>query len=798
MINSKDPANFDFKSELIALAKEQNLSENQIKGLLALHGIENRSGIATESAYYGYSRIYEKFHKTLKKFGKKEGWYDSKGRPFNPVTITYADGKLTVAKELDNWVKNHTTASSRGADGERLTNEEINTRQRGLFNTVYSDKYGRHLDNDDPNDGWRYRGRGGIQLTGKANYEKITKILNSRGIDVDLVANPELAADYKYTVPIAMAFAEKEGMFDPKSKKYLSENDYEKIAAGDPNAIDKLHNITNRNAPNDRLTIEVKKVFDPNGYNLDTDIDRTLDPTAQALGLPTSEDLKTQLQSYNDIKDYDEAVASGQADFTLVNPNYDPNRPQAEQYLDSHPELTEYFQGADNIPSVPSGGQPSADDDSRSMSDIIGLKMGAYEDLLAIDEQAALDPTSVRPIPNQNYDADRPLAEQYLEFNPDIRPLIERSADPSTPSSGDDPLNPPQSLIDKYGDNAYVFWKNMTPEMRADYKPTSDAGDSASTATGATGKSSGYEGMSAEELQGMYQSLLDADAAAAAGDGVYPLINQDFEPGPQAPQFLERRQAYLNEISDPDIPEEIEPDVADGFVGPPEMSVEPNNLDAKKRLALASAEIAKTAGFGDPAFEKKDAEDPERRKPNLGNMDYMGMLSSLGSYAARTGPLRRALKEAQEWDEVKYPRYNPALLDGTVPKRDVRDAYTTAMSTAGDQGKLDLGALALLATKQAQEVSRVEENLSNQNNQIKNQAQQLNNQITMQEMADTAANKGAAATMRNQIYADMSKMSQGSLREYNMMRNDANVKNMFENVFGDEFGGYLKDKYSQA
>tara|TARA_R110002020_G_scaffold117882_2_gene269406 strand:+ start:3784 stop:6315 length:2532 start_codon:yes stop_codon:yes gene_type:complete len=207
------------------------------------------------------------------------------------------------------------------------------------------------------------------------------------------------------------------------------------------------------------------------------------------------------------------------------------------------------------------------------------------------------------------------------------------------------------------------------------------------------------------------------------------------------------------------------------FVGPPEFSGE----------ALVKE-----------GYEERP-EKPERRKPNLGNMDYMGMLSSLGSYAARTGPLRRALNEAEEWDEVKYPRYDPALLDATVPKRDVRDAYTTAMSTAGDQGKLDLGALALLATKQAQEVSRVEENLSNQNNQIKNQAQQLNNQITMQEMNDTAANKGAAQTMKYQILNDMGKAGEMSMREMNMMRNDANVKKMFEDVFDEKFS-----KYNQA
>jgi len=256
-------------------------------------------------------------------------------------------------------------------------------------------------------------------------------------------------------------------------------------------------------------------------------------------------------------------------------------------------------------------------------------------------------------------------------------------------------------------------------------------------------------------------SMLEEDAIARDAEIEAERIASD------APMTQEEIDATKR---DRGIDEFIREDVAP-FVGPPE---------AASRMATA------TGNLDNPDVRPKEG--GEGRKPNLGNMDYMGLLSSLGGYAARMGPLRRALNEADEWDKVKYPRYDPALLDATVPKRDVRDAYTTAMSTAGDQGKLDLGALALLATKQAQEVSRVEENLSNQNAQIKNQAQQLNNQITMQELNDTAANKGAAQTMRYQILNDMGKAGEMSIREYNMQRNDANVKNMFAQVFGDEFG----------
>lgn len=47
----------------------------------------------------------------------------------------------------------------------------------------------RDLGNTQPGDGTRYKGRGPIQLTGRANYEAA-----SRALGVDLVKNPELAA----------------------------------------------------------------------------------------------------------------------------------------------------------------------------------------------------------------------------------------------------------------------------------------------------------------------------------------------------------------------------------------------------------------------------------------------------------------------------------------------------------------------------------------------------------------------------------------------------------------------------
>ncbi|MDH1088346.1 glycoside hydrolase family 19 protein [Pantoea brenneri] len=118
-------------------------------------------------------------------------------------------GFLKVEEGL-NYSENALTAMF----GKRITAEQARAygrnamhpaNQKMIASIIYANRNG----NGDVNsgDGYRYRGRGLIQITGKANYEALVKLLGA-----DVVANPDLLLGYRFAAMSAAAWWKNHGL----------------------------------------------------------------------------------------------------------------------------------------------------------------------------------------------------------------------------------------------------------------------------------------------------------------------------------------------------------------------------------------------------------------------------------------------------------------------------------------------------------------------------------------------------------------------------------------------------------
>ena len=101
------------------------------------------------------------------------------------------------------------TWPSRFANKDKTPNDKaksIARNQHLIANAVYNGRMGNDKDGDD---GWNYRGRGYVQLTGKDNYKTIGQYLyDNRVVDDPLIFidNPDLVAEDQYAVATAIAY----------------------------------------------------------------------------------------------------------------------------------------------------------------------------------------------------------------------------------------------------------------------------------------------------------------------------------------------------------------------------------------------------------------------------------------------------------------------------------------------------------------------------------------------------------------------------------------------------------------
>lgn len=121
--------------------------------------------------------------------------------------ISHESGGGTIVRENMNYsaerlfevfgVGHHSARVTRDEADQLAHNPEaIAERVYGLGNP----KKARELGNVDPGDGWKYRGGGLLQLTGRASYRKLGQVAG-----VDLESDPDLIADPAVSLKVAAA-----------------------------------------------------------------------------------------------------------------------------------------------------------------------------------------------------------------------------------------------------------------------------------------------------------------------------------------------------------------------------------------------------------------------------------------------------------------------------------------------------------------------------------------------------------------------------------------------------------------
>lgn len=170
----------------------------------------------------------EQFGKLFPNCKDPEGWVDAMNEVFPKYEIntperiaafiaqcghesggwrTFSENLNYSAKALDAIFGKYFVRAGRDA-------EEYARQPEKIANVIYANR----MDNGDTDsgDGYRYRGRGPIQLTGKANYSAF-----SADMDVDAVDNPDqVAEDKEIALMSAIWFWNKNGL-----NKYADEGD---------------------------------------------------------------------------------------------------------------------------------------------------------------------------------------------------------------------------------------------------------------------------------------------------------------------------------------------------------------------------------------------------------------------------------------------------------------------------------------------------------------------------------------------------------------------------------------------
>lgn len=125
------------------------------------------------------------------------------------ANISHENGAGTIVRESGNYKPDriceifgapHSSAAVSASEAQSLAHNGPALFER-VYNVPKSPKLAKTLGNCAPGDGYRFRGGGDLQLTGRANYERIGKLTGHP----EIVENPDLLADPEISFRVAVA-----------------------------------------------------------------------------------------------------------------------------------------------------------------------------------------------------------------------------------------------------------------------------------------------------------------------------------------------------------------------------------------------------------------------------------------------------------------------------------------------------------------------------------------------------------------------------------------------------------------
>jgi putative chitinase len=129
-------------------------------------------------------------------------------------TIVRESGHYRPDRLVEVFGSPHSSAAVTSREAQYLCHNEHDLFER-VYNLPKSPKLAKMLGNHEPGDGYKYRGGGDLQLTGRWSYEHVGKMTGHP----EIAENPDALADPKVSFEVAVAEFAAKGCIEPSKER---------------------------------------------------------------------------------------------------------------------------------------------------------------------------------------------------------------------------------------------------------------------------------------------------------------------------------------------------------------------------------------------------------------------------------------------------------------------------------------------------------------------------------------------------------------------------------------------------